>query len=1309
MKKLIISALLFCMISIPKAYCDQLHFTSQEQIDTFDLDDWFCFSERVSILIEGENITNLHGLIGIDSCVSIRIRNTSLTNLVGLDSLKSAYWPYNDFIFSDPGVYISNNPMLESVHGLENLQKTSNFTISNNAILKNTIPLNVTEFKRYEDNEVGGRLRGNELVVLNNAMLESIDGMPGLVSGSDFRIENNPLLDDLSGISNFESVCYSASLSFTNGSITIKNNDALTSLSSISSLSACGSITIEDNDALLNLSGLNISTTELRIANNDNLEEFGDLSIFLTEFASNILHSISIIDNPSLMSIALTEFYFLGYDFGYYTVEIEGNSSLAVCNENYVCENLLTNTDYVSIVANAAGCAEIYEVIHDCNISARGGTLYHDDNCNNILDPVDSGIPNAVVRNVSTGEPIALSDASGFYLFYEYNLADTMLSVQPDAFPGYSNSPDNYEVLFSDSILTIDSLDFAFCADSIFTNLSVQNSGLIPPRPGFSNAYQLCVNNHGSVIEEGEVNFSFADNSDLEMYINFEETDGATVDGLKLNWQFSNLGIFESICYTVEISLNSATPLGTIMHSKLSATSSTSTEEIVLEDNCDELEQEVVGSFDPNDKTVTPNLLHADSLVSEQNFEYQIRFQNTGTANAERVVIIDTIPTTLDMASFEMLDASHPYRVVFEGNNVIRWIFEDIQLPPEEIDEIASNGFVKFGIESKAGLNQSQVIKNRAGIYFDFNYPIITEYAVVDYYSDWSDLSVSMDMEFINCDLFIVDVTVKNNTPNEESTQLKFFLEDDSFIDKYQYNDIDQAIQQGDTLIWDISNLASLDSQTYSITVELTENLMNSESFSVSSSINLSDDDPLNNLANIQRGNRIVEGNLDLETQLEVDANYCLEEVKGRLDISKFSGSDINNLSSLNNLVKVGGNLRIRRNHEMLSINGFESLTEVGGDLRIEDNDNLISFSGFENLQRVGLELEFYRNEKLQAIFGFSQLNELEYLKFQNNEQLQAINGFGNLEAFKNLEFVDNPLLEIIIGFSKLESLFLLSVEKSGVTNLDNFSNLKELSSLDLYSNPSLNSIDALSNVGSIKWLNIVSNPVLKRLTGLNNIDSLYQLTLEGNSLLETIEDLENLEFVMFSIGIKDNASLVNLSGLEHVESFGVETFQSTEFSVEGNALLESIAEFNPETHQGIKSLILISNPNLSICNSEFICELLADSTVITKNISGNDTWCSTAEEISLACMTDTDDVGLGQEIKIFPNPVNQLLQFQVEEHRNLHVQIFDVLGSRVINYKAEDSDFSIDMTDLPSGIYNVMIEDKESNMFIVEKIYKIE
>ena len=135
----------------------------------------------------------------------------------------------------------------------------------------------------------------------------------------------------------------------------------------------------------------------------------------------------------------------------------------------------------------------------------------------------------------------------------------------------------------------------------------------------------------------------------------------------------------------------------------------------------------VIGAIDPNDKSVYPiGSCDAGYILNEQPLTYTVRFQNTGTAPAVNVEIIDSISPYLDLNAIDIVSTSHYMYTTLDADSVAHFIFPDIYLADSTTDEPASHGFVVYTIKPKPGLDYNTLITNNAGIYFDFNEPVIT-------------------------------------------------------------------------------------------------------------------------------------------------------------------------------------------------------------------------------------------------------------------------------------------------------------------------------------------------------------------------------------------------------------------------------------------------------------------------------------------------------------------------------------------------------------------------------------------------------
>jgi uncharacterized repeat protein (TIGR01451 family) len=139
-------------------------------------------------------------------------------------------------------------------------------------------------------------------------------------------------------------------------------------------------------------------------------------------------------------------------------------------------------------------------------------------------------------------------------------------------------------------------------------------------------------------------------------------------------------------------------------------------------------------SYDPNDKNVARPEFYNSGLFGSTEIEtgvddiltYTIRFQNTGTAPAQNVVVVDTLDSELDLSTFTLVSSSHAVELVNMGNGIMHFEFNGIWLPDSTSNEPLSHGQFTYRIRENAGNENMSEITNTAYIYFDWNAPIIT-------------------------------------------------------------------------------------------------------------------------------------------------------------------------------------------------------------------------------------------------------------------------------------------------------------------------------------------------------------------------------------------------------------------------------------------------------------------------------------------------------------------------------------------------------------------------------------------------------
>ncbi|MEL6863561.1 MAG: T9SS type A sorting domain-containing protein [Bacteroidota bacterium] len=175
------------------------------------------------------------------------------------------------------------------------------------------------------------------------------------------------------------------------------------------------------------------------------------------------------------------------------------------------------------------------------------------------------------------------------------------------------------------------------------------------------------------------------------------------------------------------------------------------------------------GAFDPNDKAGFPFGVGDEHFIEENvALDYRIRFQNTGTDTAFKVVILDTLSAFLDISTIRAGASSHQYDFELIGENVVRFTFDQIMLPDSNVNEPASHGFVNFRIQQQRDNSIGTEIRNSAAIYFDFNEPIITNETLHTIGEDFIQIQVSTQ------EVFLPNIRIlAAPNPFSESTQLQ--------------------------------------------------------------------------------------------------------------------------------------------------------------------------------------------------------------------------------------------------------------------------------------------------------------------------------------------------------------------------------------------------------------------------------------------------------------------------------------------------------------------------------------------------------
>ncbi|MBA4155272.1 T9SS type A sorting domain-containing protein, partial [Flavobacterium sp.] len=341
----------------------------------------------------------------------------------------------------------------------------------------------------------------------------------------------------------------------------------------------------------------------------------------------------------------------------------------------------------------------------------------------NGCDENDINFPNmkfSITNGTISGSII--SNTSGDYSIPVQAGSHTLTPVFEN--PTYFNvSPANFAVTFPAQTSPF-TQNFCITSNGTHQDVEVVIVPLNVAIPGFDTSYKLVYKNKGNTTVSGSISFTFMDN-----VMDFVSSNPiqSMVEPNILNWNYSNLQPFETREIEVVFNLNSPqeTPAlngGEIL--EFIAIIDPLSGDSMPSDNASTLNQEVDNSFDPNDKTCLEGSVVSTELIG-QYVHYVIRFENTGTFFAQNVVVKDEIDLSkFDLNSLIVLSASHQQWTRINDNKV-EFIFENIELPFPPSEE--RYGYIAFKIKLKNNLAVGDTFSNFASIYFDYNFPIITE------------------------------------------------------------------------------------------------------------------------------------------------------------------------------------------------------------------------------------------------------------------------------------------------------------------------------------------------------------------------------------------------------------------------------------------------------------------------------------------------------------------------------------------------------------------------------------------------------
>lgn len=347
------------------------------------------------------------------------------------------------------------------------------------------------------------------------------------------------------------------------------------------------------------------------------------------------------------------------------------------------------------------------------------GYSYYDFNRNNLKDSSEPLFDRGkIVVKKNTDSIVSMIAFTEFRIGVD--TGNYISSYTP--FGNYYNAvPQSHPSSFSE-YNQIDTVYFAMQPISGKRDLHIAMFSLAPLRPGFGTTYKIAYQNIGTdTIANGKIQLI----KDSKFNFVSSSPNYSSINGNTIKWNFTNLKPLDTASIIVYFGLPQSETIGDTLHS--TATISPAASDLTPLDDTSLVNQIVVGSFDPNDKTENhAGTISKTNIAKGDWLTYTIRFQNTGTYAAFNIVVKDTLSDKLDWNTLQMIDASHNYQLNITDGSKCTWYFNSISLADSNSNEPASHGYLVYRIKPKSTLQAGDIINNSAGIYFDYNLPVQT-------------------------------------------------------------------------------------------------------------------------------------------------------------------------------------------------------------------------------------------------------------------------------------------------------------------------------------------------------------------------------------------------------------------------------------------------------------------------------------------------------------------------------------------------------------------------------------------------------
>ena len=360
--------------------------------------------------------------------------------------------------------------------------------------------------------------------------------------------------------------------------------------------------------------------------------------------------------------------------------------------------------------------------IEENNGSLVCGTVYYDTDGDCVKDAGESLLPNQQIK-ITPGPQYTYTNENGQFSTYLSDGNYTLEIIDGSVWSGNCGAQDSKQVNVSGGgANSYCGLDFGMQPSCSDPDIQVQiHTSLL--RRGFENEYIVNVTNQGGTVANAvDLSITFPSN----IHVDSTSLAYENVVGNSYNWHFASINIGEWVSFNIIDSVDLGVSIGDTL--EVTATLNYAQNDCDTTNNSIVDRNAVMGAVDPNDKQVWPFSEDNNKVSVKDGLTYKIRFQNVGSYMASTVVVIDTLSEYLDPLSIENMFSSHNYSMEQINGHILKWTFNNINLPTETDNEPGSHGFVQFTVHPIEDFENGTEIDNVAYIKFDYEAVISTNY-----------------------------------------------------------------------------------------------------------------------------------------------------------------------------------------------------------------------------------------------------------------------------------------------------------------------------------------------------------------------------------------------------------------------------------------------------------------------------------------------------------------------------------------------------------------------------------------------------